>query len=257
MLQIKNTSLELMKSVKILHIGDMQNGFTRENGHLYVQGAQDIITPTNLFLRQVREGVFDYTLIILDTHFTEEYHQSEEGKLFPIHCEYDTTDWELSIDVSGLPNIQYLTKNKFDMWGEIERTNISFTSPQRQNAYGLLFHIIDDPHDPTRIVSRDDFITAMNIDRKAATIEVTMIGVASDYCIRHAMEGWLARGASVTIIHDLTKGIEKETPKILNEFQYRQYKKGRLRSVTSTEYIHELLFLEKTGPNNFLSHDIP
>ena len=64
-----------MKSVKILHIGDMQNGFTREHGNLYVSGAHDIISPANNFLSQVREGIFDVILVILDTHFTEEYHQ--------------------------------------------------------------------------------------------------------------------------------------------------------------------------------------
>ncbi len=230
-----------MKSIKILHIGDMQNGFTREDGNLYVQGAQNLITPTNYFLRKVRDGFFDYTLIILDTHFAEEYFQSEEGKLFPIHCEYGTTDWDLSIDVSGLPNIHYLSKNQFNMWGEKGRTDIRFTSPQRKLAYDTLFHIADDPYEPKSIVPRDDFISAMSTDHNDAIIEVTMIGVASDYCIRHAMEGWLARGARVTIIHDLTKGINKETPQILDEYQYRHYESGRLQSMTGTDYVNEFI----------------
>ena len=229
-----------MKTIKILHIGDMQNGFTRQNGNLYVNGAQDIIAPMNAFLRQVKDSFFDYTLIILDTHFAEEYFLSEEGKQFPIHCEYGTTDWELSIDISGLHNPFYVMKNQYTMWGEKKEVDISFPNPQRKTAHDTLFHMVDDPHEPTRIIPRDDFITSLNPDDNSVSIEVTMIGVASDYCIRYAMEGWLARGARVIIIYDLTKGIEKETPQVLAEDQYQHYEYGRIRSISSDEYLREL-----------------
>ncbi|HWQ67248.1 MAG TPA: isochorismatase family protein [Methanospirillum sp.] len=229
-----------MKIIKILHIGDMQNGFTQKNGNLYVKGAQDIISPTNVFLNQVCDRVFDHTFIILDTHFAEEYHQSEEGKIFPIHCEYGTTDWELSVEVSGLPNKQYLTKNQFNMWGEKSVQDILFTTPQRKMAYDMLFHVVDDPNAPTRHMPRDECIRAISSGYNGATIEVTMIGVASDFCIRYAVEGWLVRGARVTIIHDLTKGIEKETFQVLEEERYHQYASDRLRAVTSTEFLASL-----------------
>jgi nicotinamidase/pyrazinamidase len=231
-----------MKSVKILEIGDMQNGFTREDGNLYIKGAQEIIAPTNNFLRQVRKDVFDYTLIILDTHFAEEYGKTEEGKMFPIHCEYGTNDWELSIDVSDLPNKHYFTKNQFNMWSEKRLHPVSFSDSIRKNAYDNLFHFIDNPCKPTKKVSRDDFIKAMSPDHNSAKIEVTMIGVASDFCNRYAMEGWLSRGAHVTIIQNLTKGIEKETPQVLNENIYRQYKNNQLQSVDSNEYLRELVY---------------
>jgi nicotinamidase/pyrazinamidase len=232
--------LKEMKKVKILEIGDMQNGFLREDGHLYVKGAQDIIDPTNSFLRRVCNRGFDFTLIIQDTHFAEEYSQTEESKMFPIHCEYGTNDWELAIDVSGLPNKRYLTKNQFNLWSEKSLKDIPFDDSKRKIAYDNLFHFVDNPHEPTVKSTREGFIKAIS----PASIEVTMLGVASDYCNRYAMEGWLGRGASVTIIHDLTKGIGKETPHILDEYQYQQYKNSRLRSVDSTEYIRELLMHE-------------
>ena len=47
-----------MKTVKIFEIGDMQHGFTREEGRLYVSGAEEIIARTNAFLRRVRDGFF-------------------------------------------------------------------------------------------------------------------------------------------------------------------------------------------------------
>jgi nicotinamidase/pyrazinamidase len=66
------------------------------------------------------------------------------------------------------------------------------------------------------------------------------MGVASDFCIRYAMEGWLARGARVTIISDLTKGIGRETPEVLDECQYQKYGFDRLRTVTAAEFLAQI-----------------
>lgn len=229
-----------MRKIKILQIGDMQNGFTQEDGNLYVQGAQEIIAPANDFLRRVRDGVFDRTFIILDTHFAEEYGRSEEGREFPIHCEYGTDDWELAIDVSGLPNKRYLTKNRFDMWSEKRPGDTPFNDPGRRAAHENLFHFVDDPYEPGEKVAREEYVRAINPGRNLADVEVTLFGVASDYCNRYAMEGWLRRGARVTIIQDLTKGIEKETQQVLDEPQYRQYRGSRLIAVDSAEYLRGL-----------------
>lgn len=233
--------LKPMKKIKILTVGDMQNGFIQEDGNLYITGARDIIVPTNYFLSHVRDGVFDVILIILDTHFAEEYSLTEESKMFPIHCEYGTYDWELAVDVSGLQNTRFLTKNQFTMWGDNRLHDIPFNDPQRKTAYDNLFHIVDNPYNPTEIARRDDYLEVLCPDCDSSCIEVTMIGVASDYCNRYAMEGWLDRGAYVTIIQDLTKGIEKETPQIIDEYR-PHHKDGRLRSVVSAEYLRELVY---------------
>lgn len=229
-----------VKKIKILDISDMQNGFTRTDGNLYIPGAEEIIAPINDFLQQVRYGVFDVTLVVLDTHFAEEYSQTEESTQFPIHCEYGTRDWGLSVDVLNLPNKQYVMKNRFDMWSEKQVRDIPFTDPKRKTAYDNLFYILDNPYEPTKRATRDDFLKTLCPDNRSATLDVTILGVASDYCNRYAMEGWLSRGASVTIIQDLTKGIEKETQQILEEYHYRHYGYSRLRSVDSTDYLREL-----------------
>ena len=237
--------LIIMKKIKILDISDMQNSFTRKEGNLYIKGAQDIITPVNNFLRQIKTGFFDYTLIVLDTHFTEEYNQTEEGDIFPLHCEYGTKDWELSIDTSCLDNKHYLTKNQFNMWGDIKLLDITFNNPERKIAYDNLFYFVDNPYKPIKKTPRDLFIKRICPDANSMSIEVTIIGVASDYCNRYAMEGWLLIGASVTIIRDLTKGIQKETLEILDESKYQQYYHIRLRYVDSTEYLRELTLDDK------------
>lgn len=228
------------KLIRILDISDMQNGFTRKEGNLYVQGAFQIIEPINQFLKQIKEDYFQHIIIVQDTHFSEEYNQSEESKLFPIHCEYGTKDWDLSIDVSGLKNTWYFTKNQFDMWSRNGLTNVVIPDIIRKNAYNNLFHFLDNPYNPAISVTRDDFFHTNIPYFQLDAVEVTIIGVASDYCNRFAMEGWLAKGASITLIKDLTKGLQKETTEIIQEKQYQQYN-GRLRAINSGQFIKEMV----------------
>lgn len=232
--------MSIKKPVRILQIGDMQKGFTIKNGNLYVSGAEDILGPAQEFLEKIPKSAFDYTFVILDTHFSEEYEESEEAKEFPIHCEYQTDDWELSLDVSGLPDTWYLMKNQFTMWGERNEKVISFTNPDRKKAYESLFHFVDDPHHPGQAIPRDSFLHSIAPEHDLANIEVTLFGVASDFCNRFAMEGWLSRGAKVTIVQDLTKGIHKETSFVLSECLYQKYQPDRLSAMSSQELLREL-----------------
>ena len=205
-----------------------------------MDGSSALIDRANEFIRQVNPDFFDYSLLILDTHFSEEYFQSEESAQFPIHCEYNTHDWELSIDVSGLPHRHYLTKNRFDMWGEQENREVVFQTQERRSAYQHLFHVVDDPYQPVRSVPRDLFMQELCQGQSPQPLEVTMIGVAADYCIRYAIEGWLARGARVTLLHDLIKGIGKEMAEVLDEEAYQYYGPDQLRLVSSTEFLDEM-----------------
>lgn len=229
-----------MNRIKLLEIGDMQDGFTREDGNLYVPGAEGLIAPANDFLSRVGEDVFDLVLVVLDTHFREEYDGSEEAGEFPIHCEFGTRDWEVSIALPGLRNTRYLMKNSFSMWANPGKQSPFFADPARKRAYENLFHILDTPFAPTERTFRDEFLDAIVQGGSPAEIEVTLFGVASDYCNRYSMEGWLARGARVTILEDLTKGIGNETPEILAEDRYRHFVPDRLRAIGSAEYLREL-----------------
>ena len=227
-----------MEPIRILDIGDMQNGFMHEHGNLSIPGACDLIAPANAFLQRVGDGFFDYTLIVLDTHFPEEYALSEESRSFPFHCEYGTNDWDLAIDTRGLPEVRYLMKNEFSMWSTKGKHELSFADPVSKAAYENLFYCIDTLHDPSERIPRDEFIRGICPAGNPSVIDVTLMGVASDYCNRYAMEGWLAYGARVTILEDLTRGIKKETRQVLAEDQYRRYA-GRLRMVDSAEYLRE------------------
>ncbi len=229
-----------MKTIKILQIGDMQNGFVHEDGNLHVSGASAIIRPADTFLTRVPDGYFDYVLIILDTHFSGEYQGSEESLIFPLHCEYGTSDWELAVDVSGLKNRMYLMKNRFDMWSAGPVSPVVLSDPHAREIHDRLFCFVDSIESPDLLIPRDEFITSLLQERNGGRTEVTLFGVASDYCNRYAMDGWLERGARVTVLADLTRGIEKETDAVLSECAYRKYSHDRLRLIRSADFLNEI-----------------
>lgn len=229
-----------MRTIKILQIGDMQNGFVHKDGNLYVSGASAIIRPANDFLARVPDGFFDYILVILDTHFAEEYTGSEESQMFPLHCEYQTEDWELAADISGLKKPMFLMKNRFNMWSAVPESQHVMSDPQIQAIHDRLFFFLDSVTSPTVQIPRDEFIASLLRESDGGQVEVTLFGVASDYCNRFAMDGWLERGARVTILADLTKGIEKESDEVLSECAYRHYSHERLRLISSADCLKEI-----------------
>jgi nicotinamidase/pyrazinamidase len=229
-----------MNPVRILDIGDMQNGFLEPDGRLSIPGAHEIIGPANAFLRKAAESrLFDHTFVIMDTHFSEAYAHTGESRQFPIHCEYGTRDWELSVDVSGLPNIRYLMKNRFSMWLERDGSGTFIHEPVRVAAFENLYRFVKDPLDPRNGVPRDEYLRGILPGGTGQAPEVVLFGVAADFCNRYAMEGWVARGARVTILGDLTRGIGKEWPEVLAEERYRSIGPGSVRVMTSREFLEE------------------
>jgi nicotinamidase/pyrazinamidase len=229
-----------MNPVRILDIGDMQNSFLQPDGRLSIPGAHGLIGPANVFLRDAAEsGLFDHTFVIMDTHFSEGYSHSAESRQFPIHCEYGTRDWELAVDVSGLLNLRYLMKNRFSMWLERDGPGASIREPVRMAAYENLYRFVTDPHDPRDGVPRDEYLRSIIRGSTGAAPEVTLFGVAADFCNRYAMEGWVARCARVTILGDLTRGIGKEWPEVLAEERYRSIGPGSVQVMSSREFLDE------------------
>ena len=217
----------------------MQNGFLHRDGSLSIHGADAIIAPAQAFLDAVRDGFFDHTFVVMDTHFAEEYPLSEESREFPSHCEYGTTDWELALDVSNLPHVRYLMKNRFSMWGQRDASGAAIRDARHRAAYENLFCFVDDPHNPAECTPRDEYIRQISPGGDPTALDVTLIGVAADYCNRYAMEGWLACGARVTILGDLTRGIAKEWPAVLAEEQYRCHGVETVRVIGSREFLKE------------------
>jgi len=194
------------KIKRILDIVDDQIGFMVADSDLPVSGADKIIAPTNEFLKNIKKGDFDFVLIKQDTHFSGEYPINPESKIFPnIHCEYGTKAWKLAIKAELIKDtpVYYMAKDRFDMWSNDEaRDDISFKNSEEEAAYDNLFNIGSDPLCRKIGIDRDEFLKNIGADT-----EVVIIGVASDYCVHDAMLGYLKKGAKLTILTDLVRGI--------------------------------------------------
>ena len=122
----------------------------------------------------------DLVIATFDTHDAKTYAASAEGKMFPPHCIRGTRGWQSVLDLPK--NTVRVMKDQFDVWG----------APDAMKR--ALGHI------------------------KPAGAGVYVMGVASDFCVKYAIAGYLARGYSVTVLVDLCRGIERQMSDVVREF---------------------------------------
>lgn len=183
---------------KILVVIDTQYDFMMSDGALPVPDAESLITPLNKFVTDAATND-DYVGIIFthDTHNPEEYAASEEAKLFPVHCVLGTPGWSNVINPSlTLDKGWILRKGVFNMWEESDV-------------------FVEDLNDRNNVYARDDFFN----DNSR---EVEVVGVAADYCVKWALEGFVERGFNTTVITDLTRGIDRNIMEVvLSDFAHK------------------------------------
>lgn len=202
--------------VRVLDIVDMQVDFMKASGKLAVPGAEALIERTNEYFRSVKKGDFAVALFKYDTHFAVEYPHSPESQSFPdIHCEYGTPGWQLAVDDSALQGkvpVYYMSKNTFDMWADnpvSKLSTLTFDNPDDRDAYKNLYHATQDRAARSGGYMREAF---MELVADMENMEVTVIGVASDFCVHDAILGYLQRGATVKVVEDLVTGIGTPVP---------------------------------------------
>ena len=174
---------------KFVIVVDMQRDFVARNGALPVPGAEEIIVPMGRWLAGLQPANVGGVLFTADTHVPEVYAGSPEAEQFPPHCVKGTAGWSLVIDPAlvdpAIPTYT-LEKGVFDMWEEAD-LNLTCIST-------------------AEVADRDAFFTRL---RDRGVEEVTVVGVAADYCVRWAVDGLIARGFRVNVLGDLTRGITR------------------------------------------------
>ncbi len=176
---------------------DMQRDFVAADGALPVPGAEEIVAPMRDWLAGLRPEDTAGVLFTFDTHVPAVYAASEEAKQFPPHCVKGTSGWELVVDPGAVdPAIPVLRLEKgvFDMWAE------AGLAVARIGTGGA--------------ADRDGFFAGL-LD--AGIEEVTVVGVAADYCVRWAVEGLIALGFRVTVPAGLTRGISRPIGQVAAE----------------------------------------
>jgi nicotinamidase/pyrazinamidase len=178
---------------------DTQWDFMAGEGALSVAGAAALVAPMQAWLAALKPEETAGVLFTFDTHFVETYAASPEAAVFPIHCVRGTQGWGNMLDVAlvdaAIPAWR-IEKGVFDMWAEP----------------GLAIEDARDSDRPT--TPREEFFAGL---AASGVTDVTVIGVAADYCVRWAVEGLIARGFAVTVPAGLTRGIERQIEAVAAE----------------------------------------
>lgn len=178
---------------------DTQWDFMAGAGALSVAGAEQLVEPMQRWLATLAPDDVTGILFTFDTHFRETYPASLEAQMFPIHCVRGTQGWGNMLDMAQIDPaipVHRIEKGVFDMWAEP----------------GLAIENARDATRPT--VDREAFFADL---ARRGIIDVTVIGVAADYCVRWAVDGLLDRGFAVSVAADLTRGIERQIEAVAAE----------------------------------------
>ena len=174
---------------------DMQRAFVAADGALPVAGAEAIVPPMKAWLAGLRTEDVAGVLFTADTHVPEIYAASAEAEQFPPHCEKGTPGWENVLDPDAIDPaipVYLLEKGVFDMWAEPDLTVTALATGEQ--------------------VARDAFFAEL---KARGVTEVTVIGVAADYCVRWAIEGLVARGFAVQVPMGLARGIARPIEQVI------------------------------------------
>ncbi len=96
---------------KILIVVDYQNDFvTGSLGFSRAEAIEDAIYhKIGEYLKEGQDVAFT-----LDTHYSQNYEKSQEGKKLPImHCDYESSGWELYGKIAQMKNDQTMTFSKY------------------------------------------------------------------------------------------------------------------------------------------------
>jgi len=178
---------------KILIVVDYQYDFASPEGALYVPGAETIVDSIQ---EKINDTSFKDIIYTLDTHDNEEYISSEESKLFPIHCEFNSFGWDL---------FKIQTRNRETKLILEEGIFESAKDFSVKNEFVFM-------KDKFSIWEGNSNYEKFFIERYDKDTEIVIVGVATNYCVFWNAMGYRERGyKNVKIMSDSVKGIYDDT----------------------------------------------
>lgn len=190
---------------------DFQNDFAAPEGALTINNP-DLIARHQRFADSLQKGMFSEIWDFRDTHFAETYPQTKEAESFPLHTEFGSWGWQPAAILKDNIPVRTFFKSTTNLWNEV-------------NQYALLQQDWRDK-------------------------EVYLCGLLSDICVQQGMDGFLRRGAKVTVLEDLCQGAVRQIPEIISEPKYRRLlEEGRLRHITGAQFFRSILLEKKLNYN--------
>lgn len=201
---------------RVFVLVDFQNDFVRPDGKLTIN-SPELIERVQKFTDNLQKGMFDEIIITADNHFAETYHLTPEAKEYPEHCIHGTDGWRLAVDLKKNIPVNILYKSGNDLWKETPN-----------------YTLLQEGWDNT---------------------EVYMAGVLSDVCVRQAMEGFIRKGAKVTLLEDLCQGAKEQVPEMMAHPRYEKaLGLGVLRRITSAQFFRTMLAEKKQKYNRVIGN---
>lgn len=132
-----------------------------------------------------------------------------------------------------------------------KRKALAFVHAPIVQAYKELFYLQHRTDDFEEIVFRDDFF--QNIGSET---EIVMAGVASDFCVKHALIGYLEKGCQVVVMSDLVRGVATPIEEVVRSPELLSYfENGQLVLQSSEDYLG--ISKEKIRPYTLPSRSNP
>lgn len=203
---------------------DTQYDFMLPDGRLPVKGAEQLLVPGQTFLANLDARRIAGVLFTFDSHTQHDFIGSAENigdaskgiPGFPLHCELGTPGWHNALNPHLVPQdipVYTLRKSVFDMW---EQPSGEVLVKPLEARWCTTHPPLADQGE-----ARDTFfpesVQARSTSRLQHIDTIVVFGVAADFCVKWAINGFLARGFNVAIVEDLTKGIARDMAQTIRQ----------------------------------------
>ena len=171
---------------RALVVVDYQNDFASPDGALSVSGGDAIAGRIN---EQMRSGDYDLVVATRDWHPSDHGSFTEQGGIWPVHCVQDTEGAQLH------PALQQQN---------VDVVIDAGTDPDTEGYYGF------------------DGTTLGELLEERGIHSVTVVGLATDYCVKHTALDALRQGLEVTVDSAAVRGVnvnEGDSERALEELR--------------------------------------
>jgi nicotinamidase/pyrazinamidase len=180
---------------------DTQNDFINPNGALYVPNAE---TLKDNFQKLTNYAIKNNIIILgsVDKHFgTEEYKNSElelikNGGPFPEHCICNNIGQQ-KITETTTNNQLFIQSNKI-----IDYKNINNYKQIMFEKQSFDVFYTENNHGGNK-----NIYNVLNLLKQKDNIEIIVYGVATDYCVKAAVIGFINLGINTIVIEDCIKAV--------------------------------------------------
>lgn len=211
--------------MRVFYDVDTQVDFMHKNGKLYIPDAESIIPN----LKKLTDYAEKNDIVIMgsaDRHFQDD----EELKHFPPHC-MNKTKGQKKIPKTIIKNHIGYVENKVGEFGKY----VEFLNDEIQIYAGNWKQLIFEKN-TTDVFTNRNFKKFLD---KLRVSETVVYGVATDYCIKDAVLGFLKLGIDVTLVTDAIKGINKNATSNLVNIIGKKPHKGICRLKTTREILEK------------------